>query len=88
MRKPVTVKTPVKVVAELKGLGNKVVDFAVTPFAAYGLTYREGDQSEPVVDLVSVSLSANRSTINCQRYPPWSLYRSGQYRCQRRLDLR
>lgn len=57
MRKPVTVKTPVKVVAELKGLGNKVVDFAVTPFAAYGLTYREGDQSEPVVDLVTVSLT-------------------------------
>ena len=57
MRKPVTIKTPVKVVAELKGLGNKVVDFAVTPFAAYGLTYREGDQSEPVVDLVSVSLT-------------------------------
>ena len=56
MRKPVSLKTPVKVVAELKGLGNKVVDFAVTPFAAYGLTYREGDQSEPVVDLVSVSL--------------------------------
>jgi hypothetical protein len=57
MRKPVTIKTPVKVVAELKGLGNKVVDFAVTPFAAYGLTYREGDQSEPVVDLVTVSLA-------------------------------
>lgn len=57
MRKPVTVKTPVKVVAELNGLGNKVVDFAVTPFAAYGLTYREGDQSEPVVDLVTVSLA-------------------------------
>ncbi|MFA6212550.1 MAG: hypothetical protein WCT03_07575 [Candidatus Obscuribacterales bacterium] len=57
MRKPVSVKTPVKVVAELNGLGNKVVDFAVTPFAAYGLTYREGDQSEPVVDLVSVSLT-------------------------------
>lgn len=57
MRKPVSIKTPVKVVAELKGLGNKVVDFAVTPLAAYGLTYREGDQSEPVVDLVSVSLA-------------------------------
>ncbi len=57
MRKPVTAKTPVKVVAELNGLGNKVVDFAVTPFAAYGLTYREGDQSEPVVDLVTVSLA-------------------------------
>ena len=57
MRKPVTAKTPVKVVAELNGLGNKVVDFAVTPFAAYGLTYREGDQSEPVVDLVTVSLT-------------------------------
>jgi len=57
MRKPVSVKTPVKVVAELSGLGNKMVDFAVTPYAAYGLTYKEGEQNEAVVNLVSVSLT-------------------------------
>ncbi len=57
MRKPVSLKTPVKVVAELSGLGNKMVDFAVTPYAAYGLTYKEGEQNEAVVNLVSVSLT-------------------------------
>lgn len=57
MRKQVSPKSPVKVVAELSGLGNKMVDLAVTPFAAYGLTYREGEQSEAVIDLVSVSLT-------------------------------
>ncbi len=57
MRKPVSLKTPVKVVAELSGLGNKMVDFAVTPYTAYGLTYKEGDQNEAVVNLVSVSLT-------------------------------
>lgn len=57
MRKPAAGKPPFKVLASLSGLGNKVIDFAVGPFAAYGLVYRENDNHEAVVTLVSVSLT-------------------------------
>ncbi|MBL0184880.1 MAG: hypothetical protein IPP97_04000 [Candidatus Obscuribacter sp.] len=54
-RKPQPGKPPFKVLASMSGLG-KVVDFAVTNFAAYGLVYRENDNQEPVVTLISISL--------------------------------
>lgn len=55
MRKP-TPASPFKLVAEINSLGNKVADFAVNPLAAYGLTYRENEQQEAVINLVSISL--------------------------------
>lgn len=58
MRKP-TQANPFKLIAEINSLGNKVADFAVNAGGAmaYGLTYRENDQQEAVVNLVSISLN-------------------------------
>lgn len=56
MRKPAPGKPPFKVISSLGGLGNKVIDFAITPYAAYGVVFKENDNHEPVVTLVSVSL--------------------------------
>ncbi|MBN8658793.1 MAG: hypothetical protein J0M35_00405 [Candidatus Obscuribacter phosphatis] len=56
MRKPAPGKPPFKVLASMSGLGNKVIDFAVTPYAAYGLVYRDNENREAVVNLISISL--------------------------------
>jgi hypothetical protein len=50
-------KNSVKIIGELNGLGNKVIDFAFSNQAAYGLVYRENENQEPVVYLVNVSLA-------------------------------
>jgi len=49
-------KASVRIVGELSGIGNKVIDFAFAPQAAYGLVYRENENQESVVYLVTVSL--------------------------------
>lgn len=73
MRKPVPGKAPYKIVASLGSLGNKVVDFAITQNAAYGLVYQEGENREPVAALVSVNLTpvddpTKMSEITLSRY--------------------
>jgi hypothetical protein len=57
LRKPQNPKTPVKTVAELRGLGHKVADFAICNFAAYGLTIKENDLQEQQYNLTAVSLT-------------------------------
>jgi hypothetical protein len=50
-------KSSIKILGELNGIGNKIIDFAFGNQVAYGLVYRENDNQEPVLYLVSVSLS-------------------------------
>ncbi|MBS1992008.1 MAG: hypothetical protein JSS83_15905 [Cyanobacteria bacterium SZAS LIN-3] len=60
-------KSSVKIIGELNGIGNKIVDFAFGPQTAYGLVYRENENQEPVVYLVTVALTpASEPTIISQ----------------------
>src|SRR6185295_12033632 len=57
-------KNAVKIIGELSGIGNKIIAFAFGPQMAYGLVYRENENQEPVVYLVTVSLTpASEPTI-------------------------
>jgi hypothetical protein len=50
-------KSAIKIVGELNGIGTKVIDFAFGPQSAHGLVYRENENKEPVVYLVSVNFA-------------------------------
>ena len=49
-------KTSIKIIGELNGIGTKVIDFAFSAQMAYGLVYKENENQEPVVHLVTINL--------------------------------
>jgi hypothetical protein len=57
LRKPSNPKTPPKVIAELGGLGKKVVDFKVFITRAYALVVSASENSEAQYSLVTINLT-------------------------------
>lgn len=57
LRKPSNPKTPPKVIAELAGLGKKVVDFKVFLGRAYALVLSASENSEALYALVTINLA-------------------------------
>ena len=57
LRNPQNPKTPAKTVSEIRGLGPRVLDFAVCNASAYGLTIKENEQQEQSPYLISLTLT-------------------------------
>ncbi|HEY9712465.1 MAG TPA: hypothetical protein V6C72_03285, partial [Chroococcales cyanobacterium] len=74
MRRPGGAKTPPKVVAELNGLGKKVIDFVVTPGRAIVLVSKEiaKDEMQYVVLFVSLTPITSPSVIGELKLPNYA----------------
>ncbi|MBU6451660.1 MAG: hypothetical protein KGS72_07790 [Cyanobacteria bacterium REEB67] len=64
-------KSSLKIIGELNGIATKVIDFSFGLQTAYGLVYKENENQEPVVHLVTISLTSpatptivNQTVIN------------------------
>jgi hypothetical protein len=64
-------KSSLKIIGELNGIATKVIDFTFGLQTAYGLVYKENENQEPVVHLVTISLTSpatptivNQTVIN------------------------